>query len=190
MAIGRLVLLLIIPLPVFGQNRYFVSFKDKANSGYSISDPLKFLSQKSIDRRSRENFQITAEDLPVDTTYVNQVKKAGASVYFTSRWFNGVLIQTDATTAATVSALSCVSQVELVAPGAKLTGGRRKSPDKFGQTASSTALLNQFQLEMIGLDKMQTAGFHGEGVDVAIFDAGFIGVNSLPAFQALYQEGR
>src|SRR5579859_4635778 len=114
MAIGRLVLLLIIPLPVFGQNRYFVSFKDKANTGYSISDPLKFLSQKSIDRRTRESFQITAEDLPVDTAYVHQVKKTGVPVYFTSRWFNGVLIQTHADTAATVSALPCVSGVELV----------------------------------------------------------------------------
>ena len=43
---------------------------------------------------------------------------------------------------------------------------------------------------MIGLDKMQSAGYHGEEIDVAVFDAGFIGVNTLASFQLIYQEGR
>jgi len=80
--------------------------------------------------------------------------------------------------------------VELVAPGTKLLGGRKKTTDKFGRITSINALQNQLQLAMIGLDKMQSAGYHGEGIDVAVFDAGFIGVNTLTAFQAIYQEGR
>src|SRR5882672_5727123 len=133
MVISRIALILIIPISAFSQNRYFVSFKDKANTPYSISDPAKFLSQKSIDRRNRENFQVIEEDLPVDTAYVHQVKNTGASAFFTSRWFNGVLIQADVATASTVAALSCVSNIALVALGTKLIGGRKKSTDKFGK---------------------------------------------------------
>ncbi len=191
MAISRItVFILVVPALAFGQNRYFVSFKDKTNSPYSISNPLQFLSQKSIDRRSRENFVTTAEDFPVNTAYVQQVKATGASVFFTSRWFNGVLVQTSASTANTISTLPFVTQVELVAYGTRLTGGRKKSKDKFEQAKSSSTQQNQVQSQMIGVDKMQAAGFHGEGIDVAVFDGGFIGANTLSAFQALYREGR
>ena len=70
-------------------------------------------------------------------------------------------------------------------------GGRKKiSNGEFEQSRSTGSTQNQLQLQMIGVDKMQAAGYHGEGVDVAVFDAGFIGVNTLPAFQALYQESR
>ena len=191
MAISRFVLLLLwFPISLFSQDRYFVSFKDKGNTPYSVSNPSQFLSQKSIDRRTKEDFATTLEDLPVDPAYVGQVKMTGASVFFTSRWFNGVLIQATASTSTTVSALPFVSKVELVAHGTKLLGGRKKTNDKFERANATTALQNELQLEMIGLDKMQTAGYRGEGIDVAVFDAGFIGVNTLPSFQAIYQEGR
>jgi len=191
MAINRfLILLLCFPISLFSQDRYFVSFKDKVNTPYSVSNSLQFLSQKCIDRRAKENFITNNEDLPVDPAYVAQVKMIGASVFFTSRWFNGVLIQANASIASAVLALPFVSKVEFVAPGTKLIGGRKASTDKFERVDGVNGLQNQLQLEMIGLDKMQSAGYHGEGIDVAVFDAGFIGVNTLPAFQAIYQEGR
>jgi serine protease AprX len=192
MVASRLILLLLLtfPLSLFCQDRYFVSFKDKSNTPYSISNPLQFLSQKSIDRRAKENFTTSTEDLPVDPLYVAQVKATGASVFFTSRWFNGVLIQASKPTATSVSNLSFVSKVELVAPGTKLLGGRKSTINKFERASATNALQNYLQLEMIGLDKMQSAGYHGEGIDVAVFDGGFIGVNTLAAFQSIYQEGR
>src|SRR5579859_3943841 len=104
-------------------NRYFVTFKDKANTTYSIANPSQFLSQKSIARRARENFVTTEEDFPVNANYVSQVKATGAGVYFTSRWLNGVLIQTTSSIASTVGALPFVQSVELVAAGPRLTGG-------------------------------------------------------------------
>jgi len=43
---------------------------------------------------------------------------------------------------------------------------------------------------MIGLDKMHTDGFHGEGIDVAIFDGPFNGIDTLSSFKAIYKENR
>lgn len=172
------------------KNRYFVSFKDKANTIYSISNPLQFLSQKSIDRRGRENFIATEEDFPVNQNYVQQVKATGAEIYFTSRWFNGVLVQTDPSIASSIGSLAFVSSVDLVAPGTKLTGGRAGVNQKLEKFATPTTLQNQTQLQMIGLNKMHTDGFHGEGIDIAVFDSGFNGADTISAFKPLYQEGR
>lgn len=184
--------LLLLPCSLLAQtNRYFVSFKDKANSVYSLSNPWSFLSQKSIDRRARENFELSEEDLPVNASYVQQVKATGAEVYFTSRWFNGLLIQTNPTIVATIQNLPFVSKVELVGYGSRLVGGRVKANQKMEQlnsTAITPSVTNQSK--MIGLDEMHADGIYGEGVDVAIFDAGFTGVSSMVAFQPIYQQGR
>lgn len=184
-----LIFLLLTPLCAKSQlNRYFVTFKDKANSSYSITAPQQFLSQKSINRRIKENFLTNEEDLPVSASYVQLVKNTGAKVYFSSRWFNGVLVQTNAAVISLVAGLSCVSKVELVAPGSRLAG-RMKANQKFDQTQAAN-LQNQLQLEMIGLNKMQADGFRGEGIDIAIFDGPFNGVDTLTSFKAIYKENR
>jgi serine protease AprX len=189
--VNRTIILLFISCSLYGQsNRYFVSFKDKANTIYSVSNPRQFLSQKSIDRRARENFITTEEDFPVNASYVQQVKATGAEVYFTSRWFNGVLVQTDPATISTIGQLSFVSAVEMVAPGTKLVGGRVRAQKKLEQINSVSGFENDWQLKMIGIDKMKSEGYNGEGVDIAVFDAGFIGVNKLTAFQLLNLDGR
>jgi hypothetical protein len=111
-------------LPVVSQpNRYFVFFKDKNNSVFSVSDPIKFLTQKSIDRRTKGGIAIGPDDLPVNASYVSQIKMLGAKTYFTSKWWNGVLIQADQSIIPTINALPFVAKTEFVAPGAILQGG-------------------------------------------------------------------
>jgi serine protease AprX len=185
-----LILLIGISLPASSQiNRYFVFFKDKNNSSYSISDPTKFLTQKSLDRRKKQNIIITEEDLPVNASYVAQIKALSVKTYFTSKWWNGVLVQTDNSMVASINALPFVLKTELVAPGIKLLGGRQSRISK-GTQAAATSEATQFQLQQLVLDKMQEEGYHGEGVDVAQFDSGWQGVNVASPFQHLFTEGR
>ncbi len=170
-------------------DRYFVTFKDKNNSAFSISAPLQFLSQKSIDRRKKQNIAVTMDDLPVNSGYVTQIKSTGAKIFFTSKWWNGLLIQTDNATLQIIKALPFVLKTELVAPGSKLLGGRQPQMDREEQAVSSTNE-SQLQLQQLSLDKMQEEGYHGEGVNIAQFDSGWIGVNVASPFAHLFQEGR
>ncbi len=170
-------------------NRYFISFKDKAGTPFSITNPSQFLSQKSISRRQKQNIILTEEDLPVNPNYVAQVKSTGASTYFTSKWFNGVLIETDEATLASVNALPFVSASILVAPGSKLTGGRVSKIKKY-KNSSADQPANQWQLQQIGIDEMQEGGYIGEGISIAVFDSGFIGVNVSSPFADLFAENR
>lgn len=181
---------LLISLMAHGQaNRYMVFFKDKLGTPYSITSPDQFLSAKSIERRLKQGITIKEEDLPVTPDYVTQVKATGAKTFFTSRWWNGVLVETNSATLAIINSLPFVRESVLVAPGSKLMGGRIT---KIKQRKNSTAEqpVNQLQLQQIGLDEMHASGNKGEGISIAIFDSGFQGVNVSAPFADLFTENR
>ncbi len=170
-------------------NQYFVFFKDKTGTPFSISEPSAFLSDKSIGRRQKQNIVITEEDLPVNSAYVNQVKTTGAITYFTSRWWNGVLVEGEASIIDDINSLACVSGSVLVAPGKKNVGGRVYSK-KHKKNITADEPVNKIQLQQIGLDEMHALGYLGEGIQIAIFDSGFHGVNVSSPFSLLFSENR
>ncbi|MBL7872622.1 MAG: S8 family peptidase [Cyclobacteriaceae bacterium] len=170
-------------------NRYFVFFKDKTGTPFTLSNPTQFLSSKSIERRQKQNINLIEEDLPVNPTYVSQVKSTGAKTFFPSKWFNGVLIEATASTLTSVNALPFVSRTEFVAPGSKLLGGR-VSKIKKQKNSSADQPVNKSQLQQIGIDKMHGAGYRGEGISIAIFDSGYTGVNITSPFAELFTENR
>lgn len=170
-------------------NRYVVFFKDKAGSTFSSSAPLDFLSQRAIDRRIRQGISITEADLPVNDSYVSGIRQTGVQTFFSSRWMNAVLVQCDLSKVSEIEALPYVTRVEFVAPNERLMiPGRRRTALKIKelQTASAT----QPQLQMIGLDEMQRTGYRGEGMSIAVFDGGFLGVDTAPPFQHIFNDGR
>jgi len=181
--VGKVILMVLLSTPVMAQvNRYIVTFKDKAGTPYSITNPVEFLSQKAIDRRIRQGIPINAQDIPVNTTYIAAVQGTGAETFFQTRWMNGVLVQCEASIIPDIEALPAVASVSLVAPNSKLASNiRKKSPVKARSSKASEA--TQSQLELIGLDEMQRSGFKGEGITIAILDAGFPGVNTALPFQ-------
>ncbi len=170
-------------------NRYVVFFKDKEGSTYSTSAPLEFLSQHAIDRRIRQGISVTQEDLPVNETYVHGVRDVGANTFFRTKWMNGVLVQCDVSLIPSIENLAFVDRVEFVAPNEKLLlGGRKRTEQRTKdlRVAAST----QVQLQMIGLDEMQSAGYTGENIIIGIFDGGFQGVNTAGPFQHIFNENR
>jgi serine protease AprX len=170
-------------------NRYFVFFKNKTGTPYSISEPQAFLSAASIARRQSQQISITETDLPVNPAYVQQLKDLGIATYFTSRWWNGVLIESEATNLASIEALPFIDDVLLVAPGEKLSNGRIKRT-KRRQDTTDQPLANAIQLSQLGIPTMHAAGNRGEGISIAIFDSGFQGVNTSTPFSLLNTDNR
>jgi hypothetical protein len=182
-----LIVLSFLAFPVLAQNnRYMVFFTDKEGSGYQITNPSAYLSERAIERRARYNIAVTTQDIPVVEAYVELVKQQGAVALYRSRWMNGLLIQCDAATAAGVESLPMVSSVELVAPGGRPTsGGRRRSGQRTASSEVTTTQNNQ-----LGLTDMHASGFRGEGISIAVFDAGFEGVSTASVFAPLFTESR
>lgn len=171
------------------KDRYMVFFKNKSGTPYSVADPAAFLSPAAIERRVKHDVQITAQDLPVNPAYINGVKDAGAEVYFTTRWLNGLLVQAEDDVIIQVEALPFVDRVELVAPQARLAPrGRIRVNERRKGTKTSAA--TNVQLNMIGLTDMHSDNIRGEGVTIAILDSGFEGVDVTAPFSHIFQEGR
>lgn len=185
MALTKIILfvaLVLISSICWGQgNRYMVFFTDKVGSPYSVSNPEEFLTAKSIERRTKQGISIGNIDLPVNPAYVTGVKATGVDVFYLTRWMNGVLVQGDDALIADIQALSYVDRVELVAPGIKLIpNGRYASKMELADEDVGSA--TEAQLTLIGLDEMHITGQRGEGILIAVLDAGFLGVNTASAF--------
>ena len=168
-------------------NRYMVFLKDKNGSTFTTSQPSAFLSQRAIDRRIRQEIAILEQDIPVNKNYVEGIRNTGASVFFQTRWMNGVLVQCDASLITSIENLPYVDRVDFVAPNAKLLNNGRKDINLKNQN-HTTSTQTQTQLQMIGLDEMQDAGYNGQTIQIGIFDGGFEGVNTATPFQHLFDD--
>ena len=86
-------------LPLFAQSpaKYWVQFKDKKGTPYTIEQPLRFLSQAALDRRAKYNIQITEQDLPVNPAYIEEVLKLDSNMLLMTRskWLNGITIYSE-----------------------------------------------------------------------------------------------
>lgn len=188
---GLILLMLCVPAFILNaqDNRYMVFFKDKAGSSYSISDPSAFLSARAIERRNRQGLVAITQDIPVNENYIQGVSATGASVVHATRWMNGVLVSCDEATLSSIQALPYVDRFEFVAPGGKpASSGRRRISARTTETGESLVTANQ--LSLLGLDDMHTSGYTGEGVYIAVLDAGFPGVNTAGAFSHIFEDNR
>ncbi len=176
----------------FGQkDRYAVFLSDKDKVAYSIDQPEVFLSQRAIDRRERMGIEITDMDFPVDMDYITQVKETGAEVYFSSKWFNALIVQMTESQRVSVQSLSFVDSVVFIALGERLL--KTTSVPTIASTFKPPSKVNastKTQLRLIDVDEMHKDGFNGEGVLIAVFDDGFQGVNEFEPFGSLHKENR
>ncbi|MFW5762501.1 MAG: S8 family peptidase [Cyclobacteriaceae bacterium] len=178
-----------LKLPGFAQtNRYVVFFTDKQNNTYSIEQPEEFLSERAIQRRTRQNIAITGKDLPPTQAYLNELADKGAKILYTSRWMNAALVEADESMIPTIESLAAVARLEYVALG---DSRARRSGYSFSfRNSRRQELSTRLQNEMIGIDNMHSAGLKGENMWIAIFDGGFQGADTIRYFRHLYDNNK
>ena len=189
-----IVLLLMISADIFAADYgYFITFTDKSGTPYSINKPEEFLSERAILRRRKQNIPVTATDLPVDPAYVNELRKLGITVKHTSKWMNGcIAFSSDAALMDTLERYSFVKSVELTYKNTS-SGKAKLEKERPGKKSSITN--NQYgkaltQIRSVNGIALHEKGFMGEGMVIAIIDAGFYGVDQLPAFNHLWDNNQ
>ena len=177
--------------------RYLVYFRDKAGTPYRVDQPAAFLSARALARRQRQGIAVTARDLPVNPAYLAQVRAvAGAQVVYASHWLNAVLVAADSATLARVQALPAVHQAQTLGrgprppapPAAPAPASTAQQTYVVGARSDYGKTLAQDQL--IGAVAMHDAGFRGEGMQIAILDAGFPGANAVAPLQPIFTQQR
>ena len=172
-----------------GKGSYFVRFSDKNNTPYSLNAPLKFLSQRSLDRRAKHAAPLTAEDLPVNPSYVDSLRAKGARIMFTSRWFNAATVAVD-----TDIVMIEIAKLPFVKGYEKVY--RKKTPntktiDNDNELLRRTNYgTSSKQITMLNGDYLHQKGFKGQGELIAVLDGGFYRVDKLEAFSYLRDNHR
>lgn len=177
----------------FGQitnNVYVLEFTDKNNSPYSTSSPEAFLSQRTIERRNKQNINIKENDIPVNPAYINEIVNAGdIQVKYTSKWFNCILIQTEDTfaldTILNKPFVKSLKKQELNFPpmeNDKFMNWQYKT-DTYNSTEYGKGLK---QINDINVHLLHRLGHKGDGLLIGIFDAGYNNANKMLAFQHLW----
>ncbi len=179
--------------------KYWIKFTDKNNSTYSVANPSAFLSARSIARRTNHGIAINTSDLPVNQTYVNQVNATGAQVFQTSKWFNAaIVIITNTVQLNAVNSLTCVLNSNPIAKLHSSTpvGVKPVIASSIQQTQKTTSTTSYNygpsfnQANQLGVDCMHDAGYRGQGMVIAMLDAGFNNAGTNPVFDSLRNENR
>ncbi|MES2619229.1 MAG: S8 family serine peptidase [Bacteroidota bacterium] len=91
-----LLLSFLLALQLSGQgNNYWIKFKDKNNNLYSISNPQQFLSNTSIERRTKQNIGLNESDLPLTPLYLDMVNPYISGIVHKLKWFNLAVVKID-----------------------------------------------------------------------------------------------
>ena len=182
-------------------SRYIIQLKDKSGNPFLTTNPAQFLTQRSINRRIRYNIAVDESDLPITPAYLDSIGLSGdVTIINVSKWLNQVCIQTtDAAAlikinsfvfvkgtspiAARVSNMISPISKPLDTPGQPLPiiiTGKPQSPTDFYNYGESFP-----QIHLHNGEFLHNHGFRGEGMQLAIMDAGFYHYQSLPTFDSV-----
>ena len=173
---------------------HWVELTDKNNTPYSIYKPQEFLSARALKRREVQGIVINEQDLPVDPSYVKQIKDLGVGIHATSKWLNAVAIHTmDKDILAKIAQLPFVKSMQPLGKYRSVSKPKLKQTrpkvNKSKHQADYYGLANN-QIKMLGGDVLHNYGYTGKGVHVAVFDGGFLNVYRMPVFDSMYHHNR
>lgn len=169
--------------------KYRISLKDKAATEYSLKKPEKYLSAKAIERRRKQNLPIDSTDLPVCRKYIDEIRKQGVKIVVTGKWDNFVTVScNDTTLIDRIAALPFVLSTEKVwiSPSAGKPSMATERDSVLNQpTIHPDSIYGRAitQIQMSNGDKLHEAGFKGQGMTIAVIDAGFHNVDKITAMQ-------
>lgn len=185
-------LFLIISSATFSQEDAWVYFNAKPNSQTYYDSPLLMLTQRALDRRTRQNIALDFKDIPIETAYINQIKaSSGITVMAQSKWLNALHIRGTQADINAFKLLSFVSKVDFANKSLNLTGRKIasekvKATNKKLETAVNYSYgVSANQIQMLNGQILHEQNYTGSGKIIAVLDAGFPGVNTASTFQRL-----
>jgi hypothetical protein len=177
-------------------DEYVVLFTDKNNSPFSITNPSEYLTIKSIERRQRYSINIDVSDLPVNPSYINQIKSAGGNIKYSLKWLNGVVL-TGSNNLQAIGNLPFVKEIKKIKDG---NASNKCNSDKKLSIVDGETVISKVsnknsdiydygasynQIKMISGNALHNAGYRGQGMTIAVLDAGFLNADTMSAFDSL-----
>ncbi len=179
------------------QQKYWVKFKDKNGTPFTIGNPSAYLSNQAIQRRATYNITIDTYDLPCTPSYINQVDNvSGVTILYASKWINGVVIS-----ATSSVALNTINTFSFVLGSNPVNRLKINLPDVFTFEESTASNLrtvstsstyyggSYWQTKQLNLKCLHDQGYKGQGMVIGVMDSGFDNVQNNNVFDSLRNRG-
>jgi serine protease AprX len=202
------IILLMVSLQLSAQTssyKYIIKLKDKKVSAKSLSQPENFLSAKAIERRLKHGININASDLPVSPDYIKSIISKGGRVIYLSKWLNTIIVEAARPDFEKQAAdLPFIAQIKPFHDNRSQTLGKISEKPYFqnetykpsnqylepksGQNSSTYYNYGSAfnQINMLSGVQLHDMGYRGQGMTIAVIDAGFNSADVLPAFDSLW----
>jgi len=182
------------------QIRYIVELKDKADNDFMLNVPAAFLSSRALEHRTNYNIALDSTDLPVTRRYLDSIRLSGAvTILNTSKWLNQVAIQTtDAAALAKISNFPFVKSYKAI--DARSSSKSRSNKFELESIATAASSIEPLQTELANIynygqsydqlhlhqgEFLHNHGFSGQGMQLAMLDAGFPNYPTHPTFDSV-----
>ena len=170
-------------------NVYWIQFTDKTDNPYSLAAPEAYLSARAIERRERYSIDIETNDIPINQWYLDSLVKKGANILNKSKWLNGAAVSV-----ANQSILTEIYNLEFVSEEGSLSP---RFAMNFSPVNSNNNLAelnpnyysygNAFnQIDLHKGQVLHNNSYRGEGIQIAIIDAGFKIADQVPALDSIF----
>ena len=175
--------------------RFIVKLTDKQTKSFSIDNPEAFLSKRAIERRERMGLELTSRDLPISPEYVKSLDEAGYKITNRIKWLNTLIVEGE--DKAALKSFPFVKEVMQVVRNEEAQQKPFFENEDYNIAApassSKTRTENVYeygeafnQIEMLNGHIVHNAGYDGEGMVIAVLDAGFRKVDQIDAFDSLW----
>ena len=162
-------------------NKYWVFFKDKPDTAF---DALTYFDSKAIERRIMQHLPLYDwTDLPVSSNYLTQVQKNCMELKMHSRWFNAAVVIATNEQVDQMKILPFIDRIERSSSLEIQIASICEMQKIIENDTDDDQKLLEKQTARMGAELFAAQGLTGKGMRIAIFDVGFSGANTHPAFQ-------
>ncbi len=178
--------------------RYWVFLNEAIFEGaaWSPQRGQAALTPEAIERRLRQNIPMHATDYPLSSRALDQVRSSGVVLYRKSRWLRAVSVIATLEQLVTLRGLPGVVEIRPVAKLKQSASEFHSTPVKTAYEGSEEGLQaysygqSLAQVNQINLIPLHNAGYAGAGINIALMDGGFSGVELHSAFTGAWSQGR
>lgn len=177
---------------VLSANEYHYQFrvmlKDKDTIEYQLNRPEHYLSERAIERRTKQNISVDKSDLPIASKYLQTIEQLGCKVTSKSKWLNSVTVYcTDSLMVYRLDSLSFVEKVNFVWRGLPYSKKQEIDTISIYLNQQEPIVDNYYgrgslNAQVSGVKQLHDKGYKGEGLQIAVIDAGF---SNLPKIELL-----
>lgn len=171
----------------------WIYFKDKPDVAASLANPYSILSQEAIERKALRNTPIDERDVPVHESYITSLKQQpGITIKAKSKWFNCVHVIGNLQEIQHLATLEFVDKIEFANRSIenRVLKNLKKADLKLETEADFHYGFAQNQTEMLNTHYLHEKEYTGEGLTIAVLDAGFPDISNLNVFGRSLAEGK